>query len=158
MVYPSLSQCSWSHQVKPFETGWARRLASKDCNGALDLAIINAVIVDWTGIYQADIGVRDGIIVGTGKPGNPDDLDCVDPCLVIGFSAEVIASERLIITAHAIDPHVLYILSPKPLRYDDNDQGRDRLEQGYQGNDVHVKPILYLAYVGCNRWSPNEFC
>ncbi|KIM56151.1 hypothetical protein SCLCIDRAFT_1220556 [Scleroderma citrinum Foug A] len=45
--------------------GWDRQLASKDCKGAPDLAITNAVVMDWTGIYQADIGVRDGIIVGT---------------------------------------------------------------------------------------------
>ena len=177
---PSLSWCSWSHQVKLFEMGWDRQLASKDCKGAPDLAITNAVVVDWTGIYQvrkllsfftqytlddpsqADIGVRDGIIVGTGKPGNPDDLDCVDPCLVIDSSAEVIAGEKLIITAHTIDPHVLYIfvhsLSPKPSRYDDNDQGRERPEHGYQRNDVHVEPLLYPAYVGCEKWSPDECC
>jgi len=107
-------------------TGWSSK-DSKDCKGALDLVITNAVIVDWTGIYkvhillsfftqhtlddplQADIGVRGGIIVGIGKAGNPDDMDCVDPCLVIGSSTEVIAGEKLIITAGAIDAHVHYI-------------------------------------------------
>ncbi|KIM59834.1 hypothetical protein SCLCIDRAFT_1217469, partial [Scleroderma citrinum Foug A] len=80
----------------------------------LDLVITNAVVVGWTGVYKADIGVRDGIIVGTGKAGNPDDLDCVDPCLVIGSSAEVIAGGKLIITAHAIDTYVLYLSTACP--------------------------------------------
>ncbi|KIM60042.1 hypothetical protein SCLCIDRAFT_1217308 [Scleroderma citrinum Foug A] len=47
--------------------GWDRQQPSKDCKGALDLIITNAVVVDWTGIYKADIGIRNGIIVGTGK-------------------------------------------------------------------------------------------
>ena len=34
--------------------------------------ITNALIVDWTGIYKADIGIKDGRIVGIGKAGNPD--------------------------------------------------------------------------------------
>ena len=58
---------------------------------------------------QADIGVRGGIIVGIGKAGNPDTMNCVDPCLVIGSSTEVIAGEKFIITAGAIDTHVHYI-------------------------------------------------
>ena len=49
-------------------------------------------------------------------------------------------------------------MSSKPSRYGDNDQGRDRPEHGYQRDDVHVEPVLYPAYVGCDRWSPNEFC
>ena len=52
MVCPSPSRCSWSHQVKLFEMGWDRQQASKDCKGALDLIITNAVVVDWTGIYK----------------------------------------------------------------------------------------------------------
>ncbi|KAH7884485.1 urease [Phlebopus sp. FC_14] len=75
----------------------------------LDLVITNAVIVDWSGIYKADIGVRDGIIVGIGKAGNPDAMESVDPNLVIGSSTEVIAGEKLIVTAGAVDVHVHYI-------------------------------------------------
>ncbi|KAF9223890.1 urease [Gyrodon lividus] len=76
---------------------------------ALDLVITNAVVVDWTGIYKADIGVRGGIIVGIGKAGNPDVMDSVNPNLVVGSSTEVIAGEKLIVTAGAIDAHVHYI-------------------------------------------------
>ncbi|KAL4072616.1 hypothetical protein V8B97DRAFT_1870184 [Scleroderma yunnanense] len=76
---------------------------------ALDLVITNAVIIDWSGIYKADIGVRDGIIVGIGKAGNPDTMDSVDPNLIVGSSTEVIAGEKLLITSGAIDVHVHYI-------------------------------------------------
>ncbi|EMD34107.1 urease [Gelatoporia subvermispora B] len=75
----------------------------------LDLVITNALIVDWTGIYKADIGVRNGIIVGIGKAGNPDVMANVHQELIIGCSTEVIAGEKLIITAGAIDAHVHYI-------------------------------------------------
>ncbi|KAI9454532.1 urease [Lactarius psammicola] len=76
---------------------------------ALDLVITSALIVDWSGIYKADIGVKDGSIVGIGKAGNPDVMDGVHPSLVVGSSTEVIAGEKLIVTAGAIDAHVHYI-------------------------------------------------
>ncbi|KAL1710390.1 hypothetical protein EV121DRAFT_275602 [Schizophyllum commune] len=75
----------------------------------LDLVITNALIVDWSGIYKADIGVKNGIIVGIGKAGNPDVMANVHPSLVIGSSTEVIAGEKLIVTAGALDAHVHYI-------------------------------------------------
>lgn len=55
----------------------------------LDLVITNAVIVDWSGIYKADIGVKDGIIVGIGKAGNPDMMDGVTDGMIVGGSTEV---------------------------------------------------------------------
>ncbi|KAF9060427.1 hypothetical protein BDP27DRAFT_1385570 [Rhodocollybia butyracea] len=76
---------------------------------SLDLVITNTLVVDWSGIYKADIGVRDGRIVGIGKAGNPDIMTGVHPSLVIGSSTEVIAGEKLIVTAGAIDAHVHYI-------------------------------------------------
>ncbi|KAL1721902.1 hypothetical protein EV715DRAFT_270772 [Schizophyllum commune] len=75
----------------------------------LDLVITNALIVDWSGIYKADIGVKNGIIVGIGKAGNPDVMADVHPSLIIGSSTEVIAGEKLIVTAGALDAHVHYI-------------------------------------------------
>jgi len=139
-VCPSLSQCSWSHQVKPSEMGWARRLAGarRTHKTAKEPLISSSPMPSsWTGpesircVYschsshstldglpQADIGIRDGIIVSIGKSGNPDNMDCIHPCLVIGASTEVIAGEKLIITAGAIDAHVHYIcpqLVPKAL-------------------------------------------
>jgi len=49
------------------------------------------------------------MIVGIGKAGNPDTMAGVDLCLIIGSSTEVIAGEKLIVTAGAIDVHVHYI-------------------------------------------------
>ncbi|QRV90409.1 amidohydrolase family protein [Ceratobasidium sp. AG-Ba] len=76
---------------------------------ALDLLITNALVIDWSGIYKADIGVRGGKIVGIGKAGNPDVMEGVHPDLVVGASTEVIAGEKLIVTAGAVDAHVHYI-------------------------------------------------
>lgn len=75
----------------------------------LDVVVINALIVDWWGIVKADIGIRAGHIVGIGKAGNPAIMDGVDPNLVIGSCTEVIAGEKYIVTAGAIDAHVHYI-------------------------------------------------
>ncbi|KAK8561081.1 hypothetical protein V6N12_048157 [Hibiscus sabdariffa] len=76
---------------------------------SLDTVITNAVIIDYTGIYKADIGIKNGLIVGIGKAGNPDTMDRVSPDLIIGVNTEVIAGERSIVTAGAIDCHVHFI-------------------------------------------------
>lgn len=75
----------------------------------LDLVVTNALIVDWTGIYKADIGVRDGVIIGIGKAGNPDVMEGVSPDLVVGSCTEVVAGEGKIITAGGIDSHIHFI-------------------------------------------------
>jgi urease subunit alpha len=80
-------------------------------DGAPDLVITNAVVLDHTGIIKADVGVRDGRIVALGKAGNPDVMDGVDPALRIGASTEVIAGEGRILTAGAIDCHV-HLITP----------------------------------------------
>ncbi|KAI0784205.1 urease [Abortiporus biennis] len=82
---------------------------NRPASETLDLVITNALIVDWSGIYKADIGIKDGYIVGIGKAGNPDVMANVHPNLIVGSSTEVIAGEKLIITAGAIDAHVHYI-------------------------------------------------
>ncbi|MBT0821535.1 urease subunit alpha [Campylobacter lari] len=74
-----------------------------------DLVLTNALIVDYTGIYKADIGIKNGYIVGIGKAGNPDIQDGVDPSLVIGTSTDIIGAEGLIITAGGIDTHIHFI-------------------------------------------------
>jgi len=61
---------------------------NRSAREALDLVITNAVIVDWTGIYKADIGVSKGVIVGIGKAGNPDVMANVTPSLIVGSSTE----------------------------------------------------------------------
>jgi urease subunit alpha len=75
----------------------------------LDLLITNALILDYTGIYKADIGVKDGYIVGIGKGGNPDIMDGVTPNMIVGAATEVIAAEGKIVTAGGIDTHVHFI-------------------------------------------------
>jgi urease subunit alpha len=82
--------------------------------GALDLVITNALILDHWGIVKADIGIRDGRIVKVGKAGNPDTQPGVDPSLVVGAATEVIAGEGKIVTAGAIDSHIHFI-SPQQI-------------------------------------------
>lgn len=77
--------------------------------GAPDLIITGAVILDHWGIVKADVGVRDGRIVGIGKAGNPDTMDGVDPALVVGPSTEVLSGNGKILTAGGIDCHVHFI-------------------------------------------------
>ncbi|KAF2128129.1 urease [Dothidotthia symphoricarpi CBS 119687] len=76
---------------------------------SLDTVITNALIVDWTGVFKADIGIKDGVIVGIGKAGNPDVMDGVDPNLVVGSNTDVIAGEHSIITAGGFDTHIHFI-------------------------------------------------
>ncbi len=76
---------------------------------ALDCVITNALIVDYTGIYKADVGIKNGLIHAIGKAGNPDVMAGVHPDLIIGVTTEVIAGEGLILTAGGIDTHIHYI-------------------------------------------------
>lgn len=78
-------------------------------DGDLDLVITNALIVDYTGIYKADIGIRDGLIAGIGHAGNPDIMDNVTPGMTIGASTEALAGEGLIVTAGGVDTHIHFI-------------------------------------------------
>jgi len=82
--------------------------------GAPDLVITGAVIVDHDRIVKADVGVRDGRIVGIGKAGNPDIMDGVHPALAIGPSTEILAGNGKILTAGAIDSHV-HLICPELL-------------------------------------------
>src|SRR4051794_10803761 len=77
--------------------------------GALDCVITNALVVDFTGIYKADVGIKAGLIAGIGKAGNPDVMAGVTPGMVVGVTTEVIAGEGLILTAGGIDSHIHYI-------------------------------------------------
>tara|TARA_R110000796_G_scaffold63211_1_gene145898 strand:- start:56320 stop:58032 length:1713 start_codon:yes stop_codon:yes gene_type:complete len=76
-------------------------------DGAVDTVITNALILDYTGIIKADIGIRDGRIAAVGKAGNPDIQPGVD--IIIGPGTEIIAGEGNIITAGGIDAHIHWI-------------------------------------------------
>ncbi|NDW45333.1 urease subunit alpha [Ruegeria sp. PrR005] len=75
--------------------------------GAVDTVITNALIVDWTGIYKADVGLKDGRIHKIGKAGNPDTQPGVD--IIVGPGTEVIAGEGRILTAGGFDSHIHFI-------------------------------------------------
>ena len=83
-------------------------------DGALDLVITGALVLDHWGVVKADIGVRDGRVVALGKAGNPDTMDGVHPLLVVGPSTEVIAGGGRIVTAGTVDCHV-HLISPHQL-------------------------------------------
>ncbi len=80
-----------------------------DDDGALDVVITNALVVDWTGIYKADVGIKHGRIVGIGKAGNPSVMAGVTPGMIVGVCTEAIAGEGHILTAGGIDAHVHFI-------------------------------------------------
>ena len=73
----------------------------------VDLIITGVTVVDYTGIYKADIGIKDGKIAAIGKGGNPHGMDNVD--FIVGVSTEALAGEGLILTTGGIDTHVHYI-------------------------------------------------
>ncbi|MCH2165841.1 MAG: urease subunit alpha [Marinovum sp.] len=75
--------------------------------GAVDTVITNALIVDYTGVYKADVGLRDGRIHKIGKAGNPDTQPGVD--IIVGPGTEAIAGEGKIVTAGGFDSHIHYI-------------------------------------------------
>jgi urease subunit alpha len=75
--------------------------------GAVDTVITNALILDHSGIYKADVGLRDGLIHAIGKAGNPDTQSGVD--IIIGPGTEIIAGEGRILTAGGMDAHIHFI-------------------------------------------------
>src|SRR5262249_10433351 len=76
---------------------------------ALDVVITNALVLDHTGIYKADVGIKHGRIVGIGKAGNPEVMAGVTPEMVVGVTTEAIAGEGCILTAGGIDSHIHFI-------------------------------------------------
>jgi urease subunit alpha len=86
--------------------GQAAGVADDD---ALDLVITNALIIDASGIYKADIGVKRGRITGIGKAGNPGAMTGVTPGMVVGVGTEAISAEGLVVTAGGVDTHIHYI-------------------------------------------------
>jgi len=94
---------------KTIRDGMAQSARATRNEGVPDLVITNVMIIDHWGIVKADIGIKDGRIVGIGKAGNPDTMDGVDPNLIIGASTEVHGGAGLIATAGGIDTHIHFI-------------------------------------------------
>jgi urease subunit alpha len=85
--------------------GQASGVTSKN---ALDLVITNAIIMDPVlGIIKADIGIKNGLIAGIGKAGNPNVMDGID--MIISANTEVMAGEHTICTPGIIDSHIHFI-------------------------------------------------
>ena len=91
---------------KVIRDGMGQSQASRK-DGAVDTVITNALVVDVSGIFKADIGLRDGVICGIGKAGNPDTQPGVD--IVIGPGTEAIAGEGHVLTAGGFDSHIHFI-------------------------------------------------
>lgn len=77
--------------------------------GVLDMVITGAIIIDHWGIVKADIGIKDGKIVGIGRAGNPDTADGITPNMIIGASTEVHGGAGYIVTPGGIDTHIHFI-------------------------------------------------
>ncbi len=98
---------------KTARDGMGQSPSATNRDGALDLVITNAIIMDPVlGIVKADIGIKAGLIAGIGKSGNPDVMDGVDPGLVVGPGTEVIAGEHLIATPGGGDAHI-HMIAPQ---------------------------------------------
>ena len=94
---------------KTIRDGMAQSSTATRDNGVLDFVITSVMIIDHWGIVKADIGIKDGKIVGVGKAGNPDTMDGVDANMIIGASTEVHGGAGLIATAGGIDTHIHFI-------------------------------------------------
>ncbi len=94
---------------KVIRDGMGQSPVATSANGALDTVITNALILDYSGIVKADIGIKDGRIVGIGKAGNSDLMPNVTQGMEIGAGTEVIAGEGHIVTAGGIDSHIHFI-------------------------------------------------
>jgi len=94
---------------KVIRDGMGQSPSATRAKGALDLVITNAIVVDWWGIVKADIGIRDGRIVGIGKAGNPDMMEGVTKGMEVGACTEVLSAEGKIVTAGGIDTHIHFI-------------------------------------------------
>lgn len=94
---------------KTIRDGMAQSAIASRKEGVPDLVITSVMVVDHWGIVKADIGIKDGKIIGIGKAGNPDTMEGVDASLIIGASTEVHGGAGLIATAGGIDTHIHFI-------------------------------------------------
>src|SRR5215831_17400137 len=94
---------------KVIRDGMGQSSEATRAGGAPDLVITNALILDYSGIYKADVAIRDGRISAIGKAGNPGIMDGVTVGMEIGASTEVLAGEGQILTSGGIDTHIHFI-------------------------------------------------
>jgi urease subunit alpha len=94
---------------KTIRDGMSQSATATRDQGVLDFVITSVMIIDHWGIIKADVGIKDGKIVGIGKAGNPDTSDGITPGMTIGASTEVHGGAGLIMTAGGIDTHIHFI-------------------------------------------------
>jgi urease subunit alpha len=94
---------------KVIRDGMGQSSEATRVSGAPDLVITNALVLDYQGIYKADVAIRDGRISGIGKAGNPGIMDGVMPGMEIGASTEILAGEGCILTVGGVDTHIHFI-------------------------------------------------
>jgi len=94
---------------KTIRDGMAQSASATRKEGVLDFVITSVMIIDHWGIVKADIGIKEGKIVGIGKAGNPDTMEGITPNMIIGASTEVHGGAGLIATAGGIDTHIHFI-------------------------------------------------
>ena len=94
---------------KVLRDGMGQSPRATSASGALDTVITNAVILDYWGIVKADIGIKDGRIVGIGKAGNPDLMPNVTRGMEVGPGTEAISAEGCIVTAGGVESHIHFI-------------------------------------------------
>ncbi|EHQ30469.1 urease subunit alpha [Mucilaginibacter paludis] len=94
---------------KTIRDGMAQSATHVRSANVLDFVITSVMIIDHWGIVKADIGIKDGKIVGIGKAGNPDTMDGVTPNMIIGAATEVHGGAGMIATAGGIDTHIHFI-------------------------------------------------
>src|SRR3978361_1503783 len=94
---------------KTIRDGMAQSATAMRSEGVLDFVITSVMIIDHWGIVKADIGIKDGKIIGIGKSGNPDTMDGISDNMIIGASTEVHNGAGLIATAGGIDTHIHFI-------------------------------------------------
>ena len=133
---------------KTLRDGMGQSVTTTSADGDLDLVITNCLVVDYTGIYKADIGIKDGKIAGIGKAGNPSVMDGVTPGMTVGASTEALAGEGLILTAGGLDTHIHFI-SPQQVdcalysgRHH-HDRRRHRPGGRHQRHHLHPRPLEY---------------
>ncbi|GAQ78557.1 urease [Klebsormidium nitens] len=85
------------------------QMAGVGAADVLDTVIVNALIVDYSGIYKADVGIKGSKISAIGKAGNPDVMEGVTEGMIVGVNTEAIAGEGMILTAGGIDTHIHFI-------------------------------------------------
>ncbi len=94
---------------KTIRDGMAQSATAIRNEGVLDFVITSVIVIDHWGIVKADIGIKDGKIIGIGKAGNPDTMDGITENMIIGASTEVHGGAGLIATAGGVDTHIHFI-------------------------------------------------